>query len=117
MEWPWRHLPRAAVTVPVEPERAGYVTAIDVRAVGLVVLSLGGGRTRADQAIDYAVGLSKMAAIGAEVGPGRPLALIHARNRTDAEQALAALQSAVKLTDERPESTSTVLERLSEGSS
>ena len=41
------------------------VTAIDNRAIGLAVVALGGGRTRADQKIDPAVGFSDLAPIGA----------------------------------------------------
>src|SRR5262249_20757666 len=55
------HLPRAAVQVPAKPARAGFVRAMDVRVVGLVVLSLGGGRRRADDQIDPAVGLTEIA--------------------------------------------------------
>ena len=95
---PDRHLPRAPVETPALPERPGFVAAIDVRALGLAVLSLGGGRTRADQAIDHAVGLTAVAAIGEEVGAERPLALIHARSQEDAESAAAQIRQAFSLT-------------------
>ena len=49
--------------------RRGFVEEIDVRAVGLAVVELGGGRARAADAIDPAVGLTELAPIGAEVGP------------------------------------------------
>ncbi len=62
-------LPSASVTRPVAPERPGYVTSVDTRAVGLVVTGLGGNRRREDDQIDYGVGLSRIAPIGAEVGP------------------------------------------------
>ena len=59
---------RAPVLVDATPERAGFVEEIDVRAVGLAVVELGGGRARAADAIDPAVGLTELAPIGAEVG-------------------------------------------------
>ena len=86
---------------------------MDVRAIGLVVLSLGGGRTRADQSIDYAVGLSSVAGLGEEVGPERPLALVHAWNLTDAEQAAAAYKNAVTLAEDRPAPAPIIHGRLS----
>ena len=49
-------LPTASVQLPVIPERPGYVTTVDTRAVGLVVTGLGGNRRREDDAIDYGVG-------------------------------------------------------------
>ena len=84
LESPGSHLPHACVTRPVAPERPGYVVGVDARAVGLVVTGLGGNRRREDDTIDYAVGLSHVAPIGAEVGPDRPLAIVHARGDASA---------------------------------
>ena len=55
-----------------------------MRAVGLAVVELGGGRARAADAIDPAVGLTELAPVGAEVGPDAPLARVHARSADDA---------------------------------
>ena len=65
-------LPTASVTRPVAPERPGYVDRVDARAVGLVVTGLGGNRRREDDQIDYGVGLSDIAPIGAAGRPGPP---------------------------------------------
>jgi len=102
LEHPGSHLPHASVTKPVAPERPGYVVAVDARAVGLVVTALGGNRRREDDQIDYGVGLSRVAAIGAEVGPDTPLALVHARGDSSADEAAAALRRAVKVAAEPP---------------
>jgi thymidine phosphorylase len=99
---PERHLPRAGHATAARPERPGYVAVVDTRAVGLAVLSLGGGRTRADQAIDHAVGLEAVAAVGSAVGPDRPLAIVHARSKVSAEAAEAALRTACRVTEEPP---------------
>ena len=90
-------LPEASVTRPVAPERPGYVTSVDTRAVGLVVTGLGGNRRREDDQIDYGVGLSQIAPIGAQVGPDRPLAIVHARGDASAAEAATALLSAVTI--------------------
>ncbi|MCH8477135.1 MAG: thymidine phosphorylase [Wenzhouxiangella sp.] len=94
---PARHLPVAPVIQPVFPDQAGQVQAMDMRAIGLVVVALGGGRRRAADAIDPAVGLSDLVEPGQTVGPDRPLARIHARSEDEAEQAAQALRSAVSL--------------------
>jgi len=95
-------LPSASVVLPVLPQRPGYVTSMDTRAVGLVVTGLGGNRRREDDAIDYSVGLSAIAPIGAAVGPDRPLALVHARGDTSAREAATALAAAVRVGEEAP---------------
>jgi thymidine phosphorylase len=90
LDAPERHFEPAPVIIPVKAPADGVVTAIDVRRVGLAVVGLGGGRTRTDQAIDSAVGLSAVAGLGAAVGPeGQVLAMVHAR---DLESALWAAE-------------------------
>ena len=92
-----RHLPRAPVVTAVEIETDAWVGAVETRSVGLAVLALGGGRTRADRPIDHAVGISEVAGPGDRVGPGRPLALVHARTDADAAGAVASLRAAFRL--------------------
>ena len=95
LERPDDHLPTAPVVLAAEPERTGVVTTIDVRAAGLAVVGLGGGRRREDEGIDHAVGLSDVAAPGERVGPAeRPLALVHARDEPAAQAAAAELRAA-----------------------
>ncbi|MDA0141920.1 thymidine phosphorylase [Solirubrobacter sp. CPCC 204708] len=105
-------LPEASVTRPVAPERPGFVTAVNARAVGLVVTGLGGNRRREDDQIDYGVGLSRIAPIGAEVGPDRPLAIVHARGDGSAAEAATALLSAVTIGSEPPAERPVLLGRV-----
>src|ERR671928_418950 len=95
------------------PDRAGVVAAIDVRAVGLAVVALGGGRRHEAQDVDHAVGLSEVAAPGERVGAAeRPLALVHARTEAEADAAVAALRAAYTVGDEAPGDTPAIRERL-----
>jgi thymidine phosphorylase len=107
------HLARAPGVLAVTPPQAGFVAALDTRAVGMAVIALGGGRTRADQAIDPTVGFSDIAAIGDEVGPGHPLALVHARNRAEAEGAAETLRRAFIIEEEPPEPPPLIHARVS----
>ncbi|MFZ0974869.1 MAG: thymidine phosphorylase, partial [Solirubrobacteraceae bacterium] len=56
LDAPSRHLPGAPVVRPIEPGSAGVVSAIDVRAVGIAIVNLGGGRAREDDIVDHSVG-------------------------------------------------------------
>ena len=105
-------LSRAPVLVEATPERRGFVVAIDVRAVGLAVVALGGGRTRAADSIDPAVGLTELAPIGAEVGPDLALARVHARKPDDAEAAVQRLRAAYRLDEARLSPADPVIERI-----
>jgi thymidine phosphorylase len=112
MERPGEHLAAAPLVRPVEPERAGVVQAMDCRAVGLVVTGLGGNRAKESDVIDPAVGLSQIAEVGANVGPDRPLAVVHARDQAGSEAAERALRAAVRVGDGAPEARPAVAGRI-----
>ncbi|MGH8297616.1 MAG: thymidine phosphorylase, partial [Steroidobacteraceae bacterium] len=107
-----RYLPRAPVTVPVFPLTEGYVSSVDARAVGNVLIALGGGRRVAGEKLDLAVGLSDVAAIGAPVGKERPLAVVHARSQEQVARAAQALRAATAISAERISPPPTVHETL-----
>lgn len=96
LERPDAHWQPAPVIRPV-PAPDGRVARIDVAALGHAVVALGGGRVRAGEPIDGRVGLSMLARLGDDVGPGRPLALVHAADDTAADIAAAAVGAAYRL--------------------
>ena len=98
LDCPEAHLIPAPVIRPV-PAPESRVAQIDVTALGHAVVALGGGRVRAGEAIDPRVGLSMLAKLDEQVGPGRPLALVHAADDTAAEVAIAAVTAAYRLGD------------------
>ena len=114
VERPDAHLPIAPQVSAALPDRAGIVTKVDVRTVGLAVVALGGGRRHEAESVDHAVGLSEVAAPGERVGPAdAPLAVVHARTDADADAAIAALRAAFTVGDEAPADPPAILERLS----
>ncbi len=70
---------------------SGTVTAIDVRALGLVVMELGGGRRRETADIDHVVGLADVAGLGEDAAR---LATVHARDEPSAARAEDAVRAA-----------------------
>ncbi|MCP8938096.1 thymidine phosphorylase [Alsobacter sp. SYSU M60028] len=112
MERPAAHLPRAAITRPILPHRAGFVAKVDARAIGLAVIQVGGGRTRAEDAIDHAVGFTSLAGHGDPVGPDAPLAIVHARDEAHADLAEAAIRAAYTVADDAAERGPVVLARF-----
>jgi len=96
-----QQLPAAPVQCDVPAPRGGVLAAADVRAIGLAIVALGGGRCRAGDRIDPRVGLTQVLPLGSSVRKGEPLARLHAASQADAEAAVAALQAAVHI-DENP---------------
>ena len=113
LEQPDRHLESAPIVRPVFADWAGFVSAIDTRGVGMAVVALGGGRTKTTDAIDFAVGFNEIAGLGDAVGPGeRPLAILHARNEAQAEEAERRLRASVTVSDTVPVRGPLIAKRL-----
>ncbi len=84
----------APVRLDVPAPHAGVLGAADVRALGLAVVALGGGRQRPGERIDPRVGLSHLLPLGRAVQAGEPLARVHAASMDAAQQAVAAVLAA-----------------------
>jgi thymidine phosphorylase len=95
-------LPVAPVVVDVPAPRGGVVAAIDVRALGQVVVSLGGGRAKPGDPVDPRVGLAEVCGRGAPVRAGEPLAQVHAATTEAAAAAVREVQAAFTIADEAP---------------
>lgn len=110
------YLPKAPVIMPVYADAPGYVTQVATRELGLVVVSLGGGRTNPEDAVDHAVGLSQLASIGSYVDQDKPLAMIHARDEAAAAMAAVELKASIGLSENLPTLDPVVYEILTKDS-
>jgi thymidine phosphorylase len=112
IEKPEKYLPKAPLERPVKAPQAGFVTGVATRAIGLAVVELGGGRTRPEDKVDHAVGLTHLLPVGAEVRRGDTLALVHARNEDDLGRASAAVVGAYTIGPSRPSLDKVILRRV-----
>ena len=100
MERPDAYLVDAPVVVPVPALRAGLLSAMRTRDIGMAVVELGGGRRKASDAIDTRVGLTQVQPLGARLQAGEPIAFVHAADSTSAQRAVIQLQTAFTLSDD-----------------
>jgi thymidine phosphorylase len=107
-----KYLPLAPVRRDVIAPRRGYIGKIDVRAMGVAVMDLGGGRHKATDAIDYGVGLSNISGLGAKTGPRKPIATILARDEKTADRVEKHILGAMKIVDEEPALLPIIRERV-----
>jgi thymidine phosphorylase len=106
-------LPVAPVQRPVPAPRGGWVAAIDVRALGLAVVALGGGRAHPADRVDPRVGLADVVPLRRALAAGEPLATVHAAREAAAAAAVAAVQAACTLADAAPAAApAVVLQRV-----
>lgn len=106
-------LPRAPHTRVVTARRGGYASAFDCAEIGRACGLLGGGRARAEDAIDPGVGLTCHVSLGDAVEVGTPLFTMSYRTAEQAEAATRVLEAATHLEDEPPSPRPLIFEHLS----
>ncbi len=103
-------LVKAPVIVKVKAKASGYVHRIDALELGLTGVTLGAGRTRADQAVDPAVGIVLSKARGDRVREGEVLAELHVRDADAAKPHAARVAAAFELKAKPPKLEALVLD-------
>jgi len=94
-------------------ERDGFVGAIETRSVGNIINEIGGGRTKAEDEIDRAVGVRILKTSGEFVTNGDTLCEVFARTPSSAEVAVEKLRAAYTISDEPPSLPDLVIEVVS----
>ena len=92
-------LPQAPVQLAVRAPAAGLVVEVEPRTIGHSVIALGGGRNRAEDTVDPAVGVVILVKPGQRVAGGQLLATIHARDDASAAAAERVIKKAIRLGD------------------
>ena len=109
-------LPAAPVQVDLVAPRDGVVASMDARALGLVVVELGGGRRRAGDTVDPRVGLSDIRPLGSLLRAGDPLLRVHAASAAQAQAACQSLLASITLADDAAPVRPVVIETLIQAS-
>jgi thymidine phosphorylase len=97
-----QYLPRAKVEIAVEAPEDGYLFASDTRALGLAVVTLGGGRQRPSDSIDHGVGLSGFKPLGTRIAKGEPIAFVQANDAAAAQEAAKTVLASYRIADDKP---------------
>jgi len=98
----------------VTSSRDGFVARIDAEGIAKTAFELGAGRAKADDAIDFAAGVTLAVTRGDRVEAGQPLAELAACDHTERFAAAERLvRDAVAFTDEPPVPRQLILESLS----
>jgi len=99
---PDRMLTKGLYTHKILCETDGYVAEVDALAVGEAICAIGGGRIKAEDAVDHAVGFEAVAKFATEVRKGDVLGIAHCRTAADAKRVSEKLQGAYKISPEIP---------------
>jgi thymidine phosphorylase len=87
----------APIVYPLAAPDPGVIAKMDAGTLGRTAMFLGAGRTRTEDAIDFAVGFSGIKKVGEKIQRGEPLLFIHARTEKDLAAALPLVEAAVAI--------------------
>lgn len=85
---------RAPVIEAVNAKRSGTIASVNADTIGRASVLLGGGRHKADDRVDFAVGFSDLRKVGEQVEQHEPLCRIHARSEASLSSILPLVESA-----------------------
>ena len=92
----------APVTAELKSGQSGYVSKCDARVIGEVIRDLGGGRLTKESAINYDVGVDRIAKPGERAEKSGALCRVHAADSVQARTAIARLKTAFEVSARRP---------------
>jgi pyrimidine-nucleoside phosphorylase len=91
---------RNLMQVPVKAAQSGFITAVNVRAVGEAVSAIGGGRIKVEDRIDFGVGFACEKKIGDEIKTDELLGVLYCRDEAQAARAGKSLRKAFQIGEE-----------------
>ncbi|HLA95724.1 MAG TPA: hypothetical protein VK612_08385, partial [Pyrinomonadaceae bacterium] len=91
----------------------GFVSSIDTLAIGNAVCSIGGGRTKADDKVDHAVGFASEVKIGDQIRQGDSIGVVYCRDQDQANGVVSKLSNAYAIGGEKPAQPKLIREVIS----
>ena len=114
VETPEKYLAKANFIMDVYPLKKGYVTAMKTREIGLLLVAMGGGRTKPDQKLDLSVGMTNFCQLGDYVDENTPLCTVHAKNEAMYNMVKDELGRLITIEDKSKGTGKTVYETIRE---
>lgn len=108
----YSRLPQAARFAQVKANRSGFIEHLDAERVGIAAMRLGGGRKRAEDTIDRAVGIILSTKPGERIHPGETIFEVRFNDETALGEALELLHQAYTISEEPPTEQPLILEEI-----
>lgn len=107
-----KYLPKAKIIKPIFAQSEGYISEMKTRDIGMILVSLKGGRVHPEQKLDHATGFSKFCQIGDFVDNKTPLAYAHVQTEADFARTEKLLQELITIRSTPPALRSVVLGQI-----
>ncbi|MDD3420024.1 MAG: thymidine phosphorylase [Candidatus Gastranaerophilales bacterium] len=95
-------LPKAKYQIPVTAKKSGYIKNADALTIAKAAKSLGAGRDRKEDPIDYSVGVVLNKKTGDKIDQGEILATLHS-NTQNTQEIAEQICTAFEISNEKPE--------------
>lgn len=105
-------LPVANSKIEVKALRSGTIQTIDTAQLGIACCLIGGGRAKASDVIDPAVGMEVIHTVGDTVQVGDPLVVLHLNDISRVFDVSRMVEDAYVLGDQQPPATPLLIERI-----
>ena len=76
-----RVLPKTQYVIPVKAKKEGYITRIDTKALGNILIKMGGGRQKASDKLDLSVGFAMVVKSNDKVDTKKALLMLHSADK------------------------------------
>ena len=107
-----KKLPSSACCDDIVSEHNGYIKSINTRALGIIMIELGGGRKQITDKIDYSVGFKDVSDVGKKVDKKTPLLKIVAKNKEDINRMCKRIRECFTISNNPIEPNKTIYKRI-----
>ena len=100
LDRPQQYLSFGKVSLAIFPSEKGYIKGVDVRSLGNLIVSLGGGRHRVDDKLDHGIGFEQIKGIGTYVDSDTyPLLVVRANKLEDIRYIESSIVASFQISD------------------
>ena len=96
----------------IKAERDGYISHIECDEIGMVSLTLGGGRATKESDIDLSVGLILDKKVGDHVSKGDTIARIYASDPDKEKAAIERFRGTYSYSDDKPADRNIIIDTV-----
>lgn len=97
----------------IKANKSGYILKINAEKVGLSSLTLGAGRNKIDDVIDYKAGIILSKKVGDRVEKGQTIATLYTSNELSLDNAKTVFESGIEIGDNMPIRKNIVIKKIS----
>ncbi len=101
---------RAERVIEVPADKNGFLSFVDTREIGRILIMMDAGRANVDDTIDLQAGLLIHKKLGVGVKKGEAMVTLFCRNTIDTQAVISRLRAAIKITSTKPKTHPLILE-------